>query len=49
LRALLSDLRAYYQAAPTKAAELVGESSADEAAWTLLCSTVMNLDEFVNK
>ncbi|MEM9643753.1 MAG: DUF1553 domain-containing protein, partial [Planctomycetota bacterium] len=49
LQTLLIDLTAYYESQPTLAAELTGESSPDAAAWSVLVSTVMNLDEVVNK
>jgi hypothetical protein len=54
----LRDLLAYYQAQPAQAQALlgVGESPADPpqppaplAAWTLVASQMLNLDEFLNK
>jgi hypothetical protein len=58
LTAALMDLRAEYAAKPADAARLIaiGEtkpdariSSTELAAWTMLASTVLNLDEVVNK
>ncbi|WP_168566429.1 PSD1 and planctomycete cytochrome C domain-containing protein [Crateriforma spongiae] len=46
---LLNDLRNYYAENPTTAAKLSGDSSAQHAAWTVVCSTVMNLDQVVCK
>ncbi|TWU36150.1 PSD1 and planctomycete cytochrome C domain-containing protein [Novipirellula artificiosorum] len=46
---LLHDLTVHYTQHPEQAAKLTGDSSADSAAWTLLCSTLLNLDEVVNK
>ena len=57
-RAAVEDLRAYYQAHPEDAKQLlgVGESKRDasidpatHAAWTMLANQVMNLDEALNK
>jgi mono/diheme cytochrome c family protein len=58
LTGALKDLRAEYAAKPTEAARLIaiGETKPDErippaelAAWTMLASTVLNLDEVLNK
>jgi hypothetical protein len=58
LAATLAKLRAYYQASPGLAADLltVGESPADaslspeeQASWALIASIVLNLDEAVRK
>ena len=58
LKAGLVDLRAHYEAHPADAKALleVGEApvkpkldAADLAAWTMVCSQVMNLDETLNK
>jgi mono/diheme cytochrome c family protein len=58
LTAALKDLRAEYAAKPAEAARLIaiGETKPDDrisptdlAAWTMLASTVLNLDEVLNK
>ncbi len=58
LSAALKDLRAEYAAKPAEAARLIaiGETKPDArippaelAAWTMLASTVLNLDEVLNK
>jgi mono/diheme cytochrome c family protein len=58
LTAALADLRAEYRANPAAAAQLAaaggakpepGVAAADLAAWTMLASTVLNLDEVLNK
>ena len=46
---MLGDLITFYEANPKDAAELVGDSSANRAAWTVLASTLLNLDEVINK
>ncbi len=49
LKGLLGDLRNFYTQTPSQAAELAGESSPEQAAWTVVCSTALNLDEVVCK
>jgi Protein of unknown function (DUF1553)/Protein of unknown function (DUF1549)/Planctomycete cytochrome C len=49
LVSLLSDMTAYYTAEPQLAEKLCATSDANEAAWTMLASTIMNLDEVVSK
>ena len=58
LVSLLKDQRAHYTAQPNEAAALVhvGESKApadtpkpELAAWTMVASTILNLDEVVTK
>ncbi|MGI9473788.1 MAG: DUF1553 domain-containing protein [Rubripirellula sp.] len=46
---LLEDLRIYYSDRPQLALQLGETSDANEAAWTILASTVLNLDEVVSK
>ncbi|MFG0263438.1 MAG: PSD1 and planctomycete cytochrome C domain-containing protein [Novipirellula sp. JB048] len=46
---LLQDLMLHYAEQPQAAEKLVGTSSAEAAAWTMLCSTLLNLDEVLNK
>jgi mono/diheme cytochrome c family protein len=45
----LVDLMTEYQRDPAAAKKLVGEEKPDEAAWAMLASTVLNLDEVINK
>ena len=49
LLSLLEDTSAYYSQDPTLATELVGTSDAYEAAWTIVASTILNLDEVISK
>ncbi|GAA4463166.1 PSD1 and planctomycete cytochrome C domain-containing protein [Novipirellula rosea] len=49
LTGLVNDLMQHYASQPQAAEELVGTSSAETAAWTMVCSTLMNLDEVLNK
>ena len=49
LLSLLEDTMSYYSSDPTLATELVGNSNADEAAWTIMASTILNLDEVISK
>ncbi len=46
---LLDDLVVYYDERPELAIEFVGRSDAHAAAWTMLASTLLNLDETVSK
>jgi len=46
---LVADTTAYYTDQPDLAAKLCGTSDPDEAAWTVLASTLLNLDEVVTK
>jgi hypothetical protein len=46
---LFTSLLTHYQSNPGQAQELVGSSDADWAAWTMVASTLLNLDEVVNK
>jgi len=46
---LVADATAYYTDQPDLAAKLCGTSDPDEAAWTVLASTLLNLDEVVTK
>ena len=47
--ALVDDLVAYYDSQPGLAAKLCKTSDANEAAWTILASSILNLDEVVSK
>ncbi len=49
LVSLLEDTTAYYNQDPTLATQLVGTSDAGEAAWTIVASTILNLDEVISK
>ena len=49
LNQLLNDLTTYYENNPTLAAKFVDSSDAKLAAWTVIGSTLLNLDEVVNK
>lgn len=49
LRSLIEDLTAYFNEHPELATELIGTSEAEKAAWTILASTLLNLDEVVSK
>ncbi|KAA1260965.1 hypothetical protein LF1_35070 [Rubripirellula obstinata] len=49
LQHLLDDLLEHYQANPDQAERLVGLPDPDWAAWTMVASTLLNLDEVVNK
>ncbi len=49
LTTLLEDMKTYYDQTPELASKLVGDSDARTAAWTILASTLLNLDETVNK
>jgi hypothetical protein len=49
LRRLLADLTKRYQANPDQAKLLVDSPDADWAAWTMVASTLLNLDEVINK
>jgi hypothetical protein len=46
---LLEDTTAYYTDQPDLATQLCGTSDANEAAWTVLANTLLNLDEVVTK
>ncbi|WP_186776024.1 PSD1 and planctomycete cytochrome C domain-containing protein [Rubripirellula reticaptiva] len=46
---LLTDTTAYYDRNPDLSTKLVGQSDANAAAWTILASTLLNLDETVSK
>ncbi|MCH1494467.1 MAG: DUF1553 domain-containing protein, partial [Rubripirellula sp.] len=49
IHSLLQDSTAYYQEKPDLCEELVGNNNATQAAWTLVCNTLLNLDEVVSK
>ncbi len=49
IQGLLSDLIAYYSGQPDMTAKLSKNGDSTEAAWTILASTVLNLDEAVSK
>ncbi|MGB7325144.1 MAG: hypothetical protein WBD31_09750, partial [Rubripirellula sp.] len=49
MRTLLADTTAYYDQNPDLSTKLVGQSDAKAAAWTILASTLLNLDETVSK
>ncbi|WP_218933606.1 PSD1 and planctomycete cytochrome C domain-containing protein [Rubripirellula lacrimiformis] len=49
LQQLLGDTQAYYDQNPELAASLMEGSDAAAAAWTILASTMLNLDETVSK
>jgi hypothetical protein len=49
IASLLTDLIAYYSDQPTLTAKLSKNTDPTEAAWTILASTVLNLDEVVSK
>ncbi len=49
LQSLLQDTAAYYSQDPTLAIKLVGTSDDEEAAWTIVASTLLNLDEVISK
>lgn len=49
LKQLFGDLANHYDANPTLATQFIGSSDATQAAWTVLASTMLNLDEVVNK
>ena len=46
---LLQDSIAYYKDKPDLCRDLVGDTNATQAAWTLVCNTLLNLDEVVSK
>jgi hypothetical protein len=46
---LLADLKRDYENHPAEAEKLTGEKLHDLAAWTVLASTILNLDEVVSK
>lgn len=46
---LLADLTLYYDNEPELATQLTGSSDARDAAWTILASTMLNLDEVISK
>jgi hypothetical protein len=47
--ALIEDMTAYYGDQPELAIKMTGTSDADRAAWTILASTLLNLDEVISK
>jgi hypothetical protein len=49
LQSLLRDTAAYYNQDPALATKLVGTSDDKEAAWTIVASTLLNLDEVISK
>jgi hypothetical protein len=49
MTALLEDMMAYYSEHPELATKFTGSSDASEAAWTILASTLLNLDQVVTK
>ncbi|MGB1708723.1 MAG: DUF1553 domain-containing protein, partial [Rubripirellula sp.] len=49
VQSLLSDLTAYYSDQPVLTAKVSKNADPTEAAWTILASTVLNLDEAVSK
>ena len=49
IHSLLQDSTAYYREKPDLCEELVGNNDATQAAWTLVCNTLLNLDEVVSK
>ena len=49
LQRLLNDLLEHYQSNLDQAKSLVGSTDANWAAWTMVASTLLNLDEVVNK
>ncbi len=49
LETLLAEMTEHYIGRPEQAEKLAGTSDASEAAWTILASTLLNLDEVVSK
>lgn len=49
IHSLLQDSKAYYKEQPELCKQLVGDGSETDAAWTLVCNTLLNLDEVVSK
>jgi hypothetical protein len=49
LLSLLQDTTVYYQQNPELALQLIGTSDAEQAAWTIVASTLLNLDEAISK
>ncbi|MEM1067918.1 MAG: PSD1 and planctomycete cytochrome C domain-containing protein [Planctomycetota bacterium] len=49
IASLVTDLSAYFNGQPALATELTGKSDAERAAWTMVASTLLNLDEVVTK
>jgi hypothetical protein len=49
LLSLLQDTTVYYQQNPELASQLIGTSDAEQAAWTIVASTLLNLDEAISK
>ncbi|TWT79984.1 Planctomycete cytochrome C [Planctomycetes bacterium CA13] len=49
LESLLHDLVVHYVQKPELAMQLTGDSSPELAAWSIVASTLLNLDEVVNK
>jgi hypothetical protein len=49
LLSLLEDASAYYGQDATLATQLTGTSDANEAAWSIVASTLLNLDEVISK
>ena len=46
---LAEDLSKHYAANPSEANELAGSSAVEKAVWTMVASTILNLDEVVTK
>ncbi len=49
VKTLLTDLISYYSAQPALTAKVSKQADSTEAAWTILASTLLNLDEVVSK
>ena len=49
LETLLAELTEHYSMHPDDVEKLIGASDASEAAWTILASTLLNLDEVISK
>ena len=49
IHSLLTDSQVYYEGETDLCIALVGEPNARKAAWTLVCNTLLNLDEVVSK
>ena len=49
IHSLLADSQVYYEDQTDLCTALVGEPNARKAAWTLVCNTLLNLDEVVSK
>jgi hypothetical protein len=49
LLSLLQDTKAHYQQNPELASQWIGTPDAEQAAWTIVASTLLNLDEAISK